>query len=351
LLGRDDIDAVVISTPDHTHAVITLAAIKRGKHVYCEKPLTHSIYESRTVREAAKQAGVATQMGNQGHSDEGIRLMREWIEDGAIGAVRRVYVWTNRPSSWWVQGIERPKETPPVPENLDWELWLGPAPYRPYHPAYVPFKWRGWWDFGSGALGDMGCHLIDIPYWSLKLGSPVSIKASCTAVNSETAPVASIIHYEFPKRGKMPAVRMSWYDGGLMPERPKELEEGRQMGDKDGGVLLVGDKGTIMCGCYGSGPRIIPESKMCAYKRPDRRLLRSKGHYQDWVEACKGGSPASSNFEYGGALTEVVLLGTVAIRENTVGKRLDWDGERMQVTNVPETDMYIKRQYREGWSL
>jgi predicted dehydrogenase len=351
LMERKDIDAVVVSTPDHNHAVVTMAAIKAGRAVYCEKPLTHSIYEARRIAQAAKDAGVATQMGNQGNSGEGIRLICEWIWDGAIGSIREVHCWTNRPAGWWAQGIDRPQDTPEIPKELDWDLWLGPAPYRPYHPAYVPFKWRGWWDFGTGALGDMGCHIMEAPFMSLKLGSPVSIEGTCTPVNSQTAPLGSIIHYNFAARGDMPAVRLSWYDGGLEPARPAELEHGIEPGDENGGVLFIGDKGSLMCGCYSENPRLIPLSRMKEYKQPPKTIERSKGHRQDWLDACRGGRPAGSGFDYAAALTETVLLGNLAIREDTAGKKLEWDSRNMQIANLPEANKYIRRDYRQPWTL
>ncbi|GAG03763.1 unnamed protein product, partial [marine sediment metagenome] len=252
------------------------------------------------------------------------------------------------PGGRWAQGVDRPKETPDVPQTLDWDLWLGPAPERPYHSDYLPFAWRGWWDFGTGALGDMGCHIIDTPFWALKLGHPISVEAISTEVNSETAPVASKVDYQFPARGDMPPVKMSWYDGGLKPTLPNDLEPGRRMGDKDGGVLLIGEKGSIMCGCYGRGTRIIPEEKMRAYKQPPKTIPRSKSHHKDWVEACKGAAPASSNFDYAGPLTETVLLGNLAVR---TGRKLLWDGPNMKVTNYPEANQYVHRQYRQGWTL
>lgn len=341
-----NIDAVVVATPDHVHAVASMMAIKMGKHVYTEKPLTHTIYEARMLTKAAREHKVATQMGNQGRSGEGIRLICEWIWDGAIGQVREVHAWTNRPI--WPQGMDRPEETEPVPATLDWDLWLGPAPQRPYNSAYLPFKWRGWWDFGTGALGDMACHIIDAPVLALKLGYPTSVRAISTPVNSETAPTASIVEYEFGARGKMPPVKVTWYDGELRPPNPEELEPGRRMGSKNGGVLFVGDKGKLVCGCYGKSPRLIPESKMQAYQRPPRTIERVEEHHKDWVNACKGGKPACSNFDYAGPLTEVVLLGNLALR---AGKRLEWDGENMRVTNVPEANEYLHRQYRQGWSL
>ena len=342
------IDAVIVATPDHTHATIAMMAIKMGKHAFVQKPLTHSIYEARQLREAAREAKIATQMGNQGHAGESNRLMVEWVRDGAIGNVREVHCWTDRPV--WPQGIDRPKDTPRVPRTLDWDLWLGPAPYRPYHPAYLPFKWRGWWDFGTGVMGDMGCHIVDTPVWVLNLGHPTSIQASSTPLNDETAPLATMITYEFPARGNMPPVKMTWYDGGLMPPRPPELEEGRRMGNEDGGVLLVGDKGTIMCGCYGMNPRLIPETEMKAYQQPPPSIPRSPGIHEGWIEACKGGKPASSNFDVSGPLTEIVLLGNIAIRA-VKNVRLMWDGPNMQVTNVPEANEYIRREYRKGWTL
>jgi predicted dehydrogenase len=346
MLEKEDknIDAVIVATPDHVHAVAAIMAIKMGKHVYCEKPLTHSVYEVRMLTEAARKAKVATQMGNQGHSGEGIRLVCEWIWDGAIGPVREVHTWTNRPI--WPQGIDRPEDTPPVPEGLDWDLWLGPAPERPYHPAYVPFKWRGWWDFGTGALGDMGCHIIDPAFWALKLRYPTSVSAVTTPVNSETAPVASIVEYEFPPRPDMPPVKVVWYDGELKPTLPNDLELGRKI--PDNGVIFVGDKGKLLCGCYGESPRLIPESKMQAYTQPPKTIPRVDDHHQDWVSACKGGKPASSNFDYAGPLTEMILLGNLAVR---TGRKVLWDGENMKCTNMPEANEYVKRDYRKGWSL
>lgn len=344
-----DIDAVAIATTDNLHAVAAMAAMKRGKHVYCQKPLTHDIYEARMLTAAARKFGVATQMGNQGHAGEGNRLMVEWVADGAIGEIREAHVWTNRPAGWWPQGIDRPANYPPVPPGLDWNLWLGPARFRPYNPAYVPFKWRGWWDFGTGALGDMGCHLIDTPVWAFNLGHPTSVQASSSPVNDETGPVASIVHYEFPAQGSVPPVKMVWYDGGLMPPRPADLEEGRRMGDDSGGVLLVGDKGAIMCSTYGNNPRLIPETAMKAYKRPPKTVPRVKGIYQDFIEACKGGSAACSNFDISGLLTEIVLLGNLAVR--LPAQKLLWDAKNMKVTNVPDANKFVKREYFADWTL
>jgi predicted dehydrogenase len=320
-------------------------AIKMGKHVYCEKPLSHSVYEARKLAEATRGGKVATQMGNQGHSSEGARLICEWIWDGALGPVRQVHAWTNRPV--WPQGIERPKETPPIPATLNWDLWLWPAPWRPYHPCYVPFKWRGWWDFGTGSI-EMMTHVVDPVFWALKLGTTFSVEASSTRVNSETFPLASIVRYTFPPRGEMPPLKLTWYDGGMMPARPQELEMGRRMGNTEGGVLFVGDKATLMCGCFAESPRLIPEAKMRRYRRPPKTIPRSIGHYKEWIEACKTGKPTGSNFEYAGALTEMLLAGNIAIR---TGEKLDWDGPNLKFTNSPQANKYIRRQYRSGWTL
>jgi predicted dehydrogenase len=355
---QKDIDAVMIATPDHTHAVAAMTAIKMGKHVYCEKPLTYSVYEARKLTQAARAAQVATQMGSQGHASESIRLLCEWIWDGAIGDVYEVHAWTPHPV--WPQGIDRPKERPAVPETLDWDLWLGPAPYRPYHPCYLPGIWRGWWDFGTGGLGDMGCHILDHIVWSLKLSAPISVESSHSTFvpegvnwdkprNLETYPRASIVTYRFAARGSFGPLKLIWYDGGLMPARPEELEDGRKMGDRHGGAIYVGNEGKILCGSHGAnGLRLIPEAKMQAYQKPQKTLPRSIGHRQEWIEACKGGKAAGANFNYAGPLTETVLLGNIALR---TGEKLYWDSENLKVTNVPEANNHIHREYRKGWSL
>jgi predicted dehydrogenase len=346
---QKDIDGVIVATPDHTHAVIAMAAIKTGKHVYVQKPLTWSVDEARKLTEAAREAKVATQMGNQGHSSEEIRVLCEMIWSGAIGKVREVYAWSDRPA--WPQGIGRPAETPAVPVNLDWDNWIGPAPTRAYNPAYHPFVWRGWLDFGTGSLGDMGCHIMDHAFWALKLGHPISVEAYNSArcvknwekvENKETYPDASIVRYDFPARGDMPAVKMTWFDGGLKPPRPAELEKDRNLGTN--GVMFIGDKGVIAEG------RLIPESKMKDMPRPPKSIPRIEGtHEQNWIDACKGGPAACSNFDNAGPLTEIVLLGSVAVRMG--GKLLEWDGPNMKVTNVPEANELISRKYRDGWSL
>jgi predicted dehydrogenase len=351
---QKDIDAVVIATPDHTHAVISMEAMRRGKHVYCQKPLTHDVYESRMLAKTAKETGVATQMGIQGHSGEGIRLIREWIEDGAIGEVREVDAWCSLSyypfgHTWWSsKWSRRPKETPPVPSTLDWDLWLGPAPKRSYHPAYHPGVWRCWWDFGCGMMGDRGAHTLDPVFWALKLGHPTSIEATSVDLNKDTHPVASIVIYRFGARSDLPPVKLTWYDG-LRAPRPIELEDGRRLGNVEGGALFKGSKGKIMAGVYGEGARLIPESRMKEYKQPPKTIPRVKGsHEQDWVRACKDGQPAGANFEYSGLLTEVCLLGNVARR---VDARIEWDAENMKVTNLPEANKYVRTKYREGWSL
>ncbi|MDI9431219.1 MAG: Gfo/Idh/MocA family oxidoreductase [Planctomycetota bacterium] len=351
----DGIDAVVIATPDHVHAVASMAAIKKGRHVYCEKPLTRTVHEARALTLAAREARVATQMGNQGMAFEGNRLIKEWLWDGAIGDVREVHVWSDRPTHqgklplWWAQGIERPTDTPAVPEHLDWDLWLGPAPYRPYHPAYVPFRWRGWWDFGSGGLGDMGIHNLAPVFSALKLGAPTGVCASSTAVYEETLPLASTVHYEFPARGDMPAVTLHWYDGGLIAARPRELEDSREMPREDG-LIFVGDKGKMLVtGWGGHSPRLIPETKMKAYRQPPKSLPRSIGHYEEWIKACKEGTPTESSFDFAGPMTEAVLLGTVCVRAG--GGKLLWDSQAMRITNRPKANDHLHYAYREPWTL
>jgi predicted dehydrogenase len=356
-----EIDAVIVATPDHHHAFATLAALRLGKHVYCEKPLTHSVWEARRVAGAAREAKVATQMGNQGQASEEARRLAEMISDGAIGPVREVHVWTDRPSNglfkeYWPQAVARPAETPPVPETTEWDLWLGPAPARPYHPAYAPFKWRGWWDFGTGALGDIGCHTFAPIFRALSLGPPLTVQASSTRVNEETYPLASMVTYEFAARGAAPPVRLIWHDGGLRPARPPELEDGQRMPDT--GAMLVGDRGRILTQNVGGrmpGYRLIPEARQREYGDPPRRLARSPGHYQEWIDACKGGAPAGSDFSFAGPLTEAVLLGNVALRlglrEEMASTKLRWDPAAFRFTNSEVANRFLRREYRPGWSL
>ena len=355
------IDAVTVSTPDHIHAPASMMAMKMGKHVFCQKPLTHSIYEARTIAEAARKYKVVTQMGIQGHGFEGPRLVKEWVQAGWLGKVREVRYWTNRPI--WPQGIVRPKDTPPVPKHLAWDLWLGPAPDRPYHPCYAPHNWRGWWDFGSGALGDIACHAMDAAFWALGLGYPTSVEAESAPVNDETGPLWSRITIHFPARGDMAPVKVVWTDGYEKRERPKrlevprpqELEEDRKLPGSIGGQLIIGDEATIMAGCYCRSPRVIPEAKMRglleSHKVPKTIPRCKDGHVREWLDACKANKPedAKANFaDYAGPLTEMVLIGNLAIR---TGKRVEWDAEKMRSTNVPEANQYVRREYRKGWTL
>ncbi len=349
------LDAVLVATPDHIHAVATMAALKHGKPVYCEKPLTRTVFEARAIANAAREAKVATQMGNQGMAFEGNRLIKEWLADGVIGPVREVHVWSDRPTHrgklplWWPQGIERPTDTPPVRDTLDWDLWLGPAPWRPYHPAYVPFKWRGWWDFGSGGLGDMGIHNLAPVFDALKLGPPASVYASSTPVFKETVPMACTVHYQFAARGDQPPVKLHWYDGGLLPTRPDELEPDRDL-DPEDGIIFVGDRGKLLVeGWGGERPRLIPESRNREYQRPPKTLPRSIGHHAEWIHACKAGTPTASNFGFAGPLTEAVLLGSVCVRYG--GQRLEWDAASLKVTNEPDANALLHYAYRAGWEL
>jgi predicted dehydrogenase len=347
LLDKEkDVDAVMVGTPDHTHTVISIAAMKKRKHVLCQKPMTHSIYEARRMAEVARETRVATQVTINNQASEETRLLCEWIWAGAIGHVREVHNWSSRP--FWPQGLERPTNPEPVPETLNWDLWLGPAPFRPYSRVYLPFVWRGWYDFGAGALGDMGCYSFDTIFRVLKLGPPESVEATSTRTFKETFPAASMIHFRFPARGDLPPVKLTWYDGGLKPPRPLELEEGREMGMGNEGLLFIGDNGTIMCGFEGQNPRLIPESKMKEFKQPPKTLPRSAGNNREWIDACKGGPAGGANFEFEGPITESVLLANVALR---AGKKLYWDGAGMKVTNLPDAQQFVRDEYRQGWTL
>lgn len=340
----DQIDAVIIATPDHTHANITLHAMKLGKHVYTQKPLTHSVYESRILTKAAEKYNVATQMGNQGASNEATALVCESIWNGEIGEVTEVYAWTNRPL--WPQCLNFPEDTWEKPDGLNWDLWLGPAQERPYHPAYHPWNWRGRWDFGTGALGDMACHILDVAVRALKLKYPDAIEASSSKWTMDSPPESEKITFYFPDRSaykkvKMPKVKLTWLDGGFMPERPAELEDGVQMGDNDGGVMFVGTKGKIITGCYAKDPVFLPREKFENYKPVIKERIVPEGldgHEKDWVRACKE-SPENrvktkSHFGYAGPFNEVVVMGTVASRLAGLNKVLKWDGDKMQFTNI-----------------
>jgi predicted dehydrogenase len=343
MLDAEDknIDAVTVSTPDNIHAVAAMAAIKRGKHVYVEKPLCHDIFEVRQLTEEARRRGLMTQMGTQLHATGEMKTFVEWVKSGVIGKIHRVDLWSGK--NWG--GGTRPTDTPPVPETLNWDLWLGPAPYRPYHPRYLPGEWRRWWDFGTGTLGDMGCHIIDPAWWVLDLQYPTSVAAQPGPFNKETYPEHTIVTWEFPARGDQPAVTVTWRDGINPPPRPKELEEARKLPDQGG--LYYGDKGTILLP-HGGNPRLIPELKMKGFKPPEQSLPRDVDHYQEWIRACKGGPKPLSNFDYAGPLAEAILLGNVAA---FAGQRLEWDGPAMKVTNMPEANRLLSRRYREGWTL
>jgi len=318
--------------------------MKKGKHVYCQKPLTHSVEEARRVAEVARETKVATQVAVGNQASEATRQLCEWVWAGAIGPVRQVLNWSDRP--YWAQGIDRPAGEDPVPAGLNWDLWLGPAPARPFLNLYQPFVWRGWTDFGTGALGDMGCYSFDTIFRVLKLGAPSHVEASATKVHPETFPVASIVHFDFPARGSMPPVRLTWSDGGLKPPRPADLPAEPGF-DKDG-LLFVGDRGTILCGFNGAKPRLIPEVRMKAFKPPAPTLPRSPGHDREWIDACKGGPTPGANFEFAGMVTEALLLGNVALRAE---KELQWDGAARTITNAPEANALLGTRYRDGWGI
>ena len=341
-----DVDAVIVATPDHTHAVIAMAAMQRGKHVYCEKPLTRTIGEARALAKAARATGVATQMGNQGHAGEGTRQIREWIEAGRIGKVSEVHYWTNRPI--WPQAINRPTETYHVPQYLDWDLFLGPAPFRPYHPAYHPFRWRGWWDYGTGALGDIACHAMDAAFWTFDLRDPTRITAESTALFEETAPTSSRIEYDFPAKAGRPALKVVWRDGGVNPGRPPQLEEDEAL-PSPSGQLFVGEQGLLAAGIYGENPRLYPKKLHAAViaEPPAPTYPRTAGVYQEWIDACKGKGVPGSNFaDYSAPLTEMVLLGNLALR---TAETLEWNAEEGRVTNVEKANRYLQAEYRPGW--
>jgi predicted dehydrogenase len=350
---QKDIDAVLVATPDHTHAVITMAALRAGKHVFTQKPLTHDVWEARQLTLAAKGSKLATQMGIQGHSGEGIRLIVEWVKAGLIGEVREVDAWCDLSyypwghAYWSSKWGERPADTPAVPTGLDWDLWIGPAPFRPYHPAYHPLVWRCWWDFGVGMMGDRGAHTLDAAVWALDLGAPETVEATSCGLNPETHPLSAVVTYRFPARGERPPVKLTWYEGTRAP-RPEALEDGRKMPD-EGGLVFKGSKGLIMCGVYGDSPRLVPEALMREARLPEKTIPRVDGsHEQDWVRACKSGGKAGAAFEYSGPLTEICLLGNVAKR---LDSRIAWDADGLRVTNAPEAEPLIRRPYRAGWSL
>ena len=390
-------DGVMIATADHTHAGIAAAALTLGKHVYCQKPLTHSVYESRLLTKLTAKHKLATQMGNQGNSGDGVRQLCEWIWNNEIGEIREVHAWTDRPI--WPQGINRPANAMPVPKTLNWDLFIGPAPMRPYHDIYTPWNWRGWWDFGTGAFGDMACHVLDPVYRSLKLGYPEKVRGSSTSINTESAPHAETVEFAFPARDNMPKlalppVKVHWYDGGLLPNLTELLPEGENlMADGLGGCLFIGSKDTLMCGCGGYNPRLlsgrVPVVSPYLRRIPGGEVFYPDGpHEQDWIRACKE-SPenrveTSSNFAYSGPFNEMVSLGVLAVRLQGLNKALKWDGENMKFTNISASEElkilvsadfnvidghptfdnkyetlnalasaneYIKHTYRQGWGL
>jgi predicted dehydrogenase len=354
---QKDIDAVIVATPDHNHAVITMKAIKMSKHVYCQKPLTHTVYEAREITKAAKKYNVQTQMGNQGRSSDEIRKLKEWIDDDAIGPVRELYAWTDRPiggNAWDTFAVKaKSKEKPPIPEGLDWDLWLGPAQYRDYHPDYHPLSWRAWIDFGTGSMGDMGCHILDPAFYALELGAPSEIQATSThyipEIESQTYPSASIVRMKFPKRGKHPELNLTWSDGRIQPSIPDEFKSGEQF--TLSGAMFVGDQGKITHDSHGaSGVKIIPEEKMLNYKQPSPYIKRvDTTHEGDWIRACKDGIPASSSFDYGGPLTEMALLGMIAIRLKN--QKLEWNSKEFKFKNNEQANALLHKTYRKGWSL
>ncbi len=373
---KNNIDACCIATPDHTHAVATLASMQLGKHVYTQKPLTHNIYEARILAEAAKKYKVVTQMGNQGASGDGVRKAKEMIDAGMIGRVYEAKAWTNRPV--WPQGVPTPTGNHGIPPELSWDLWLGPAKYIDYNPAYHPFNWRGWWAFGTGALGDMACHIMDPIYRILPIDYPDSAECSVSNIykemwndwqNEESCPPASIIHLTYPSKKGKDKIKVSWHDGGLLPERPAELLSEEPFGSWDGGVLFIGTKGKLLLDCYGANPRLLPTSLMKEKQMPKERIKRvPEGHYLQWVNACiagHGNAETSSPFEYAGPFTESILMGNLAIRSWMIRnptakgwgdkypgrKKLLWDAKNMKVTNFDEANRFVKREYRDGWKL
>lgn len=340
MLEKEDkrIDAVIVGTPDHIHAPASVMAMRMGKHCFCEKPLGHNVYEVRVMTEVAREKKVATQMGTLIHATANYRRVVELVKSGVIGPVAEVHVWCGK--GWG--GGQRPTDTPPVPSHLHWDLWLGPAPQRPYHPCYLPANWRRWWDFGNGTLGDMACHLMDLPYWALDLKHPLTVEAQGPAVHPETCPLSLTVAYEYPARGNQPPVKLTWYDG---ENRPSLLKE-KGLPELGMGVLFVGTDGMLLAD-YGRR-ELYPKEKFATFKPPAPTIPESIGHHKEWIAACKGGAPALCNFDYAGPLSEAVLLGTVAYR---VGKKLQWDPVALKAPNCPEADKYLRRQYREGWKL
>jgi predicted dehydrogenase len=346
----NQIDAVTVSTPDHMHFPIAMAALSLGKHVFVEKPLTHTISEARTLAKTAREKKVATQMGNQGHAGDGCRVLKEWVDAGVLGDVTEVHCWTDRPI--WPQGVSAPDHTkmmPVVPGTLDWDLWLGVAAQREYDPAYLPFNWRGYWDFGTGALGDMGCHILDGAYYALDLGSPTRVEAVSARQTEISAPKASMVTYNYPARGALVPLRLTWYDGGLQPGVPDDLEPGRLL--PQNGTLIKGSKATVLADTYYGSVQIIPDLKMAAMapSLPPKTIPRvGMTHFMEWVRACKGGVAAGSNFDYAAGLAEVALLSNLAIRAR---QPIEWDASAMTVTNHPAANRFLTVNYRAGFGV
>lgn len=345
---RKDIDAVMIATPDHMHAPIALAAMRAGKHVYVEKPMAHTIEEARVMTRVARETGLVTQMGNNGHAGDGLRLTREWIQAGAIGSVREVHGWSDRPGRWWQQPAERPADPMTPTADLDWNLWLGCAPDRPYHTAYHPFAWRGWFDFGTGALGDMAVHNLDPAFYALDLGAPVAAEAQTSDMGRETYAEWQVITFEFAARGNQPALKMTWYDGGKLPPKPADLAD--EIDLSDNGILFIGDRGTMFCGGWSGAPRLFPASRRESFTLPPKTIPRSIGHRAEWIQACKDGKPedAKAGFAYSGPFTEALLVGNLAAR---LHQRIDWDAVHGRARNLPEAEPLIRKTYRAGFGL
>jgi hypothetical protein len=348
LKKRKDIEAVMIATPDHMHAPITLAALRAGKHVYVEKPMAHSIEEARLMTRVAKETGLVTQMGNNGHAGEGLRQIREWILAGAIGKVLEVHAWSDRPGKWWKQPVHRPIETPPVPPDLDWDLWIGAAPQRPYNPVYHPTLWRGWFDFGTGALGDMAVHNIDPAFYALDLGAPIAAECESCPLGKETYPQWQILTLEFALPDRSAPLRVRWYDGGKLPPKPDHVGDEMDLGDN--GIYFLGERGTMVCGGWSGAPRLFPAALRESFQPPPKTIPRSPGHRLEWIQACKAKRPedAKAGFAYSGPFTEALLIGNLATR---LQKRVEWDAAGMRARNAPEADALIRKKYRRGFGL
>ena len=341
------LDAIMCATPDHTHAYVSLHAMRAGKHVYCEKPLTHNIWEAREVARVARDAKVATQMGNQGHSTNGIRQTVEYLRAGAIGKVREIHAWV--PAGRWNPGMTgHPATGQEPPKGIDWDLWLGPRESHPFHAAYAPVTWRDFWAFGCGALGDFGCHDLDAAVWAFDLQAPESVEIlPAGQSNGDIGPYGEIGYFHFPARGEQPAIKITWYSGGMRPAQPELLPQGTSLPRR--GTMFVGEKGILVNDGGERVPQLFPESLMTSFTPPKTIIPRSNGHYRDWVDAIKGGPAASSNFEYGARLTEITLLGVLSLRLG--GKRIQWDGPNMKAVGLPAADEYIKEPVRKGWEM